>query len=324
MSAPRPSSDATITVVGPGRMGTGIVQVFATAGHEVRLLDVKDRTSDDRQATFDGVRKEVRSKLGFLAEAGRFDGDLDTVLDRLTCTADAEAALAGTDWVLEALPEDPDVKRDFFSSTADVTPSTCVLATTTSSISLDTLAPAVDNHERLLITHWLNPAFIVPLVEVASADYTDEAAVDATVELLESVEKEPVVCTDSPGFVGARIQAAAMNEAVRAWQDDVASAANIDRALRKGVGLRMAAIGLIEFVDLGGVDVLYYVDEYLREELGPRFDPPESVVEKMENDELGPKTGLGYYDYEDGGADELTDAYYRRLLAIEDALDHNE
>jgi 3-hydroxybutyryl-CoA dehydrogenase len=301
-------------------MGAGIVQAFAAAGHDVRLLDVKDRSRADREATFDEVREELRSKQAFLVEAGRSDVDGDAVLENVTFSADADAALTGADWVFEALPEEPEIKREFLSTAGDALPAEAIVATTTSSISLDTLVPAVDRRERLLITHWLNPAFIVPLVEVARAEYTDDRAVEATVELLDGVGKEPVVCSDSPGFVGSRIQAAAMNEAVRVWEEDVASAAEIDRALQSGVGLRMAAIGLLEFVDLGGVDILYYVDEYLREELGPRFEPPESVVEKMENDDLGPKTGRGYYDYEDGDAAAVTDEYHRALLAVRDAL----
>jgi 3-hydroxybutyryl-CoA dehydrogenase len=321
MSVPE---NPTITVVGPGRMGIGIVSVLATAGHRVRLLDVKERSESERAEKFEHVRSEVRSHLDFLAEAGRFDGDRQDVVDRIEFTTDMAEALSDADWLFEALPEDPEIKKDLFADASAHVPDECTLATTTSSISLDTLAPAVDDPSRLLITHWLNPAFIVPLVEVAQAEFTDEAAVEATVDLLDSLDKEPVVCRDSPGFVGARIQAAAMNEAVRAWEDEVASAEEIDRALQSGVGLRMASMGLIEFIDLGGVDILYYVDEYLSDELGERFEPPESVVEKMENDELGPKTGKGYYTYEEGDAEKLQTETYRNLLAVRQALEDAE
>jgi 3-hydroxybutyryl-CoA dehydrogenase len=314
------SADATIAVVGPGRMGTGIVQVFATAGHEVCLLDAKDRSVEEREAKFETVRSDIQSNLDLLAGVDRFDGDSDGVFDNVTFTADPEVALGGADWVFEALPEDPEIKRSFLSGTGDL-PTDTVLATTTSSISIDTLASAAPDPERLLITHWLNPAFIVPLVEVARAEETDEAAVEATVDLLGSVGKEPVVCADSPGFIGSRIQAAAMNEAVSAWEDGVASAADIDRALRSGVGVRMAAMGLLEFIDLGGVDILYYVDEYLGEELGERFDAPDSVVEKMENDELGPTTGRGYYEYDDVDVGALKREKYELLLALTDAVE---
>ena len=300
-------------------MGSGIAQVFASEGREVRLLDAKDRAPADREATFDDVRETIRSNLELVEGMDRFDGDPDAVVDRVTVTADSAAALDGADWVFEALPEDPDVKREFLADAAGDLPETAVLATTTSSIGLDTLAPAAPDPARLLVTHWLNPAFIVPLVEVARSEETDDEPVEATVDLLHDVGKEPVVCRDSPGFVGSRIQAAAMNEAVRVWEEDVATAADIDRALESGVGLRMAAMGLLEFVDLGGVDILYYVDEYLGEELGPRFDPPASVVEKMERGELGPDTGKGYYEYDDVDVAALKRAKYRELAALLEA-----
>jgi len=321
--APDPA-DATIAVVGPGRMGSAIAQVFAAAGHEVRLLDVKERTPAKREATFEEVHDTVASNLAFLTGAGRFDGDEATVRDRIECTADVSAALDGADWVFETLPEDPDVKTDFLRAAAEDVPAGAVITTATSSISLATLAPAAPDPDRLLITHWLNPAFIVPLVEVARSERTESTAVETTVELLDSVGKEPVICRDNPGFIGSRIQAAAMNEAVRAWEEGVASAAEIDTALQSGVGFRMAAMGLIEFIDIGGVDILYYVDEYLREELGSRFDPPESVVEKMENDDLGPSTGRGFYEYEDADTDDLVAEKYRVMLALRDALESVE
>jgi 3-hydroxybutyryl-CoA dehydrogenase len=318
---PTDAGVATTTVVGPGRMGSAIAQVFATAGHEVRLLDVKDRETEEREETFNDALRTIRSNLRFLSGAGRFDDDVESVLDRITTTDDRAAALDGADWVFEALPEDPTVKTLFLESAADEIPDGAVVATTTSSISLDTLLSAAPDRSRLLITHWLNPAFIVPLVEVATTGSTDPSVVDATVDLLDAIGKEPVVCEDSPGFIGSRVQAAAMNEAVRAWEDGVADAADIDRVLRSGVGFRMTVMGLLEFVDLGGVDILYYVDEYLQRELGPRFDPPESVVEKMEANDLGPKTGKGYYEYDNTDVEELRAEKYHAMLALQDALE---
>lgn len=316
-------SDATVAVVGPGRMGQGIAQVFARAGHEVRLVDVKDRSPEEVAETFDDAASSIRSNLEFLAEAGSLDEDPAEILARIETTSDRRAGLDGAEWVFEALPEDPEVKTAFFrAAAADL--GEAVVATTTSSISLDALADAVPDRSRLLITHWLNPAFIVPLVEVARSADTDPAAVAATVDLLEAVGKAPVVCEDSPGFVGSRVQAAAMNEAVRVYEDGVASVDDIDRALRTGVGFRMAAMGLVEFVDLGGVDILYYVDEYLREELGPRYDPPQSVRDLMDAGETGPRDGKGYYDFADVDVDAMREERYERLLAVRDAIDELE
>jgi len=314
------TEDATIAVVGPGRMGRGVAQVFAMHGHDVRLVDVKERTPEEVDAKFEAATAAIRSNLAFLAEAGHLDRDPDDVLANVGTTTDRAAGLDGADWVFEALPEDPDLKSSFLRTAAGDL-GDAVVATTTSSISLDALADAAPDASRLLITHWLNPAFIVPLVEVARSDDTTPEAVAATVDLLEGVGKAPVVCEDAPGFVGSRVQAAAMNEAVRVYEDGVASVDDIDRALRTGVGFRMAAMGLVEFVDLGGVDILYYVDEYLSEELGERFDPPRSVRDLMEAGETGPRDGKGYYDFEGVDVDALRDERYERLLVVRDVLD---
>lgn len=300
-------------------MGTGIAQVFATHGHPVSVLDVKDRPASEAEARFETLRKTVQSNVELLASYDQFDGDVDAVVDRIDTTRDP-AALGGANWVFEALPEDPAVKRSNLAELRDVVPSGAVVATTTSSISLETLADAVEDPGRLLITHWLNPAFIVPLVEVARTDATDAGAVDATVELLRRVGKEPVVCRDRPGFIGSRVQAAAMNEAVRAYEDGVAELSEIDRALRSGVGFRMAVLGLIEFIDVGGVDILYYVNEYLAEELGPRFENPETVVEKIEAGHGGLKQGRGYYDFGEVDEDALQTAVYEAMLVLKGAL----
>lgn len=311
---------ASITVLGPGRMGTGIAQVFATHGHDVSVLDVKERPPGEAEQRLERLEATVRSNVELLARHDQFGGDVDAVTDRLHGTRDPADGLEGTDWLFEALPEDPQVKRDALDGLRGVVPEDTVIATTTSSISLETLADAVDDPGRLLITHWLNPAFIVPLVEVARTEATDVDAVDATVALLRRVGKEPVVCRDRPGFIGSRVQATAMNEAVRAYEEGVADAGEIDRALRSGVGFRMAVLGLIEFIDIGGVDILYYVNEYLAEELGPRFENPESVVEKMAVGHGGLTDGRGYYDYDEVDDEELREAVYEAMLVLKGAL----
>lgn len=316
----RSPDPASIAVLGPGRMGTGIAQVFATQGHEVSVIDVKERPPGEAEERFETLEATVRSNVELLARHGQFEGDVGAVTDRIHGTRDPEDALGGVDWLFEALPEDPAVKRDGLAGLRGATPANTVIATTTSSISLETLADAVDDPGRLLITHWLNPAFIVPLVEVARTEATDQDAVDATVALLRRVGKEPVVCRDRPGFIGSRVQAAAMNEAVRAYEEGVADAGEIDRALRSGVGFRMAVLGLLEFIDVGGVDILYYVNEYLAEELGPRFENPESVVEKMEAGHGGLSDGRGYYDYDGVDDEELRTAVYEAMLALKGTL----
>lgn len=314
------AADATITVAGPGRMGAGIAQVFAMAGSEVTLLDTKPRPEGAEFGRLEEARESMRSMLELLSAAAGFEGDHDAILERVTTTRSVPTALDGADWLFEALPEDPDLKRSFFEEAGQHLEADAIVGTTTSSISLDTLEAAAPDRERLLITHWWNPPPVIPLVEVATAAYTDEAAVEATVDLLEAVGKAPIECADSPGFIGSRVQAAAMNEALRIYEEGVASAEAIDRALMTGMGIRMPVLGVIEHVDLGGVDVLEGVNEYLTEQLGERFENPDTVVEKVDADEVGPKTGRGFYEYETVDVDAFKREKYAGILAVHEAV----
>jgi len=318
--SPVEAAGESIAVAGPGRMGVGIAQVFACAGYDVTLLDVKDRAAEEWADKRASVTDAIRANLSLLAEETAFDGDPDAVLDRIRLTRSVEEAVTGTAWLFEALPESPELKREFFSETLPHLPDETPVASTTSSISLGGLAEPFDDPGRLVIAHWWNPPFIVPLVEVTRSELTDEATVSATVDLLEAVGKEPVVCEDHPGFIGSRVQAAAMNEAVRAYEDGVADPADIDTALKSGFGFRLPVLGIIEHVDLGGVDVLHHVNEYLGEALGERFENPESVEAKVAANELGPKTGKGFYEYEGEDAETIKREKYRAMLAVHEAV----
>jgi 3-hydroxybutyryl-CoA dehydrogenase len=148
--------------------------------------------------------------------------------------------------------------------------------------------------------HWLNPAFLIPLVEVSHGEKTHEWASARMCDFLRSIGKIPVKMKTSPGFIVPRIQAAAMNEAIRILEEGVTTAEEIDTAIKAGFGFRLAVMGLIEFVDLGGVDILFHAGEYLHNRLGgDQFKPPQLVREKMAREEMGPRTGKGFYDYKD-------------------------
>jgi 3-hydroxybutyryl-CoA dehydrogenase len=173
-----------------------------------------------------------------------------------------------------------------------------ILASTSSTISPSHLADAVDRPERFLVAHWLNPAHIIPLVEVVPGPQTAPATVAATLTRLEALGKVPVRCNDSPGFIGPRLQVLLMNEAVRLVEEGVATPEDVDKAFRAGMGFRYASVGIFEFIDWGGVDVLYRASRYMSEAVGDaRFKPARLVEQKMAYNELGPKTGRGFFDY---------------------------
>ncbi len=312
-----------VAVVGAGRMGQGIAHVFAYGGHRVRVIDLKPRPAGAAAETLGQARAAIAATVGVLQSLGALTPALrDRILARISYhdRADAAAAIAGAELIFEAVPEVIETKREAFAEiSADARPE-AIIASTTSTILVDTLARQVDRPARFLNAHWLNPAYLIPLVEVSPGRATATGVVDEIRRILQSVGKVAVVCAASPGYIVPRIQALAMNEAARMVAEGVASPAEIDQAIRVGFGLRFAVLGLIEFIDWGGGDILYHGSNYLAEALGDdRFAPPEVVSENMAAGRIGLKTGRGFYDYGD------TDvaAYQRETIAkFVDLLTH--
>ena len=169
--------------------------------------------------------------------------------------------------------------------------------------------------ERFLVVHWLNPAHIIPLVEVVPGAATSAAVVDRTVAFLERLGKTPVRCADSPGFIVPRLQTLLMNEAVRLVEEGVATPEDVDRAIRAGLGFRYAGVGIFEFIDWGGVDILYRASEFMTRATGQeRYRTPSLVEQKMQRNELGPKTGRGFFDYSGDTRERFETAKVRQLL----------
>jgi len=225
------------------------------------------------------------------------------------------AGLGECGYVQEALPELVDLKREILGRlSASVSPET-IIASTSSTISPKHMADAVRGDARFLVVHWLNPAHIIPLVEVVPGLATASAVVDRTVALLEKLGKVPVRCADSPGFIGPRMQALLMNEAVRLVEEGVATPEDVDRAFKAGMGFRYATVGIFEFIDWGGVDILHRASGFLAKALGDdRFRPARLVEEKIARNELGPKTGRGFFDYAGERREAFETAKVRDLL----------
>jgi 3-hydroxybutyryl-CoA dehydrogenase len=312
-----------IACLGAGRMGRGIAVVFAYAGHEVSLVDFKPR--DD--AAFDKLSKdalgEVRNVLGTLAGFGLFDTKhVDAITARVSVAREtaAESALSSASVIFEGVPEVLDLKRAALGRASKLAGPKPIIASTTSTILVDDLSAAVEHPERFLNAHWLNPAFLVPLVEVSPGTHTDPAVTARVKALLDSVGKIPVVCAARPGYIVPRIQALAMNEAARMVEEGVASAEDIDKAIKYGFGIRFAVLGMLEFIDWGGGDILFYASRYLTGALGSeRYAAPEIVERNMAEGRTGLRSGAGFLDYE--GLD--VEAYRReRLKAFVELLGH--
>ena len=302
-----------VAVLGAGRIGRQIALAFALGGHPTLLVDVKERAGAERAALFADARREVARDLALMAEEGVL-GDGAAALRSIEDRTGLDG-LAPCDFVQEALPELLDLKRDVFRRLAGRLAPDAILASTSSTISPAHLVDAVERPERFLVAHWLNPAHIIPLVEVVPSARTSEDVVTRTLTLLERLGKVPVRCGDSPGFIGPRLQALLMNEAVRLVEEGVASPEDVDRAFKAGMGFRYAQVGIFEFIDWGGVDILHRASRFLAEALGDaRFKPARLVEEKIARNELGPKTGRGFFDYSGDARDRFETAKVRALL----------
>lgn len=313
-----------IVALGAGRMGRGIAIVFAYAGHPVTLVDFKDRPADRFDALADEARREILETLLLLAELGLFEGrsSAERIADRVTVLPKSMAtgALAETDLVFEGFPEILDLKREALREASRLVSREAIIASTTSTILVDDLSPAVEDPERFLNAHWLNPAFIVPLVELSPGKRTADSVVKRLVGLLEGIGKVPVLCAPGPGYIVPRIQGIAMNEAARLVEEGVASVEDVEKAVKYGFGFRFSVLGLLEFIDWGGGDILYHTSRYLSGALNDdRYASPPIIERNMAAGRIGLKTEEGFLDYRN-----MDVPRYRRerLAAFIDRLHH--
>jgi 3-hydroxybutyryl-CoA dehydrogenase len=302
-----------IAIVGAGRMGRGIALAFAYGGHEARVIDLKPRDAAGTAALSAALWAEIDADLQTLAALGRGDAATAAAIKaRIRFEAVAENTdLTNAAVVFEAVPEVLQAKQEAIAWIGRHTAADTPVASTTSSFLVTELAALIDAPERFLNAHWLNPGHIMPLVELSRHPGTSDAALGAVRDLLESIGKVPVVCAAAPGYIVPRLQTLLMNEAARMVAEGVASAEDIDKATRYGLGLRFAALGVIEFIDFGGNDILYHASRYLARTLDDdRFASPPVIAEMMSAGTNGLRDGRGFYDYR--GIDR--EAYRRDVL----------
>jgi 3-hydroxybutyryl-CoA dehydrogenase len=311
---------ARIVAAGAGRMGRGIAIVFAYAGHDVVLVDLKERPTDDLARLRDEALGEVRATLDMLAGIGLMPPSaVEPILARVGFVGrdEAPAVLANARVIFEGVPETLPAKREALEVVSRLARADAVVASTTSTIMADELQAFVSPPGRFLNAHWLNPAYLVPLVEVSPGRATAPDTTARLVALLEAIGKVPVVCKASPGFIVPRLQALAMNEAARLVEEGVASAEDIDKATLYGFGFRFAVLGVLEFIDWGGGDILYHASRYLTDATGSdRFSAPKIVQDNMAAGRTGVRERAGFLDYTSMDIE----AYRRQRLAAFVAL----
>lgn len=312
----------TIGIVGAGRMGRGIALSYIFAGVPVLLVDLKERSAQQRELLINSAREELHKDLDFLASVGLVEADaLASILALASFShaQDAGCPLADCAIVYEGVPEVMAAKQEAFRFISSRVSHEAIIASTTSTFLVTELAELVANPARFINAHWLNPAHLMPLVELSRSEQTSELAIKRLIASLESIGKVPVVCSAAPGYIVPRIQALAMNEAARLVEEGVASAEDVDKAINVGFGLRFAVLGLLEFIDWGGGDILHYASAYLSRTIGDRYIAPDIIGENMRTGKNGLRDGEGFFDY--SGID--IDAYRRqRMLDFVALLQH--
>jgi len=292
-----------IVAVGAGRMGRGIAHVFAYAGYPVKLLDVKTRDAAAYSALQKEALAEIESNLNFLVSQDVMSNEQVARVLKLVevCPlSGAESALADADVIFEGVPETIDAKTDAFARISEYARPDAIIASTTSSMLVGELQAMVSEPRRFLNTHFLNPAYLIPLVEVAANEVTDEHVVETLIDLFKAIGKVPVRCGAAPGYIIPRLQSLLMAECCRMVNEGVATAEQIDEAIMNGFGPRYSTMGVIEFIDWGGVDIFYYAGHHLAKALkSERHEPPPEVEQMMKDGRRGMREDQGYYDYRD-------------------------
>jgi 3-hydroxybutyryl-CoA dehydrogenase len=280
----------SIAVIGSGIMGHGIAQVAATAGIPVQLNDI----SDELLAK---ARANIERSLDRGIKRGKIDADDKAViLERIAFETELGKAAQGADLVVEAVPENIELKHSIFKKLDEQTKSGAILASNTSQYSITEIASVVADPSRVIGMHWFNPPVIMKLIEIVRGLDTSDAVVEAIRAFAATVGKEIVVCKDSTGFISTRVLLALRLECYRLYEERIASKEDIDKTLKLAFGHPM---GQFELADFSGLDIEPPSCESLTKVFGDRFRPTQGLLKRVRAGRLGRKTGKGWYDYDE-------------------------
>ena len=277
-----------IAVLGAGQMGNGITQVAACAGYEVTMIDIQQDYVDNGMANIQKSLEKLVSKERMTQE------EATSALSRISGSVDRNSA-ADADLVVEAIPEIPELKFSTFAELDEICKPDTILASNTSSISINDIAAATSRPNKVIGMHFMNPVPIMKLVEIINGSETEAAVTDAVIAASEKMGKTPLCCNDSPGFVSNRILCPMINEAILTLQDGVAEPEAIDGIMKLGMN---HPIGPLALADLIGNDTVLHIMNVLHEGLGDdKYAPAPLLVEMVSEGKLGRKSGQGFYSY---------------------------
>jgi 3-hydroxyacyl-CoA dehydrogenase len=297
-------------VIGTGTMGPGIGAVLARVGIDTALFDVSAEALEAAKAGAElagGVLERLEAAQGSGGNL-RFESEL-------------AAALDGTDFVIEAVPEKLELKHEVFRQFEQHVSPEAILASNTSGIPITKLAEAVEHPDRVVGMHWSNPPHLIPMIEVIPGERTAQSAVDATSELVRRIGYHPVVEREVPGFVENRILYAILRECLDLVDRGVIDPEGLDLNVRWGIGYKLAVIGPMELLDMAGLDIYNAVGSYLNKDLSTSGEVSSTIRGKIDEGRLGMKTGGGIYDYTPEQIGELRAQRAAKLVAVRKALE---
>lgn len=278
-----------IAVMGAGMMGTGIAQVVAMGGYPVSVRDI----ASDLLAK---SKTKIEKKLKELVDKGKLsEQDAKNVSNRMTFAEDLKVAVAEADLIIEAVPEDLELKRKVFTELEQMAKPSAIFASNTSELSISSLASGTRRHKQVIGTHWFFPPQVMKLIEVIVTPETSRETLETAVTFCKKIGKEIVICKDAQGFITSRAISALVAESMRIYEEGVASIEDIDKAMRLGFN---HPIGPFQLMDMSGLDVVYHALGGLSQVYGDRFKPGKKMAELVKAGDLGQKTGKGFYHYD--------------------------
>ena len=306
-----------IAVLGAGVMGTGIAQTFAMKGHQVMMIYVYD---DKERAK---PIETMTQNLQILADNGVLDsGKISEITDRVCFTESLEEAAAFADIIFECIVENLAVKQEYFAKLDALCAPQVILATNTSAISVTEIAEKSSHKERIIGTHYWNPAYLMPLVEVIRTEYVSDEVVKETCQLLEGAGKKPVVVQkDVPGFLANRMQHALFREAISIVENGIATAEDVDKAIKYGFGMRLGIRPPMEVIDAGGTDLTYSIHKYLFPHIENSTKPSKLLKQKLDEGKLGFKSGEGFMKWTKEDIEKSQKELIEGLIKVAKALD---
>ncbi|WP_242217590.1 3-hydroxyacyl-CoA dehydrogenase family protein [Bacillus cereus group sp. BfR-BA-01380] len=280
-----------IAVIGAGIMGSGIVQALAMGGKCVKMYDVSEESIQK-------ACKGITASLERFVKAGRTsEEEKEQVLANIVSTITLEEACKDVELIIEAAPENLQLKKEIFKQLDRYASESTILATNTSELSVTAIASATNRSEKVLGMHWFNPAPVMKLIEIVRGVDTAEHTIQIVKDLAEDIGKETVVVKDMQGFVTSRAIAVHLLECMRMYEEGIGSKEEIDKAIKLGLNYPM---GPFELADYVGLDTMLFASQGLSEAFGDRFRAPQTLVKLVEAGHLGRKTGKGFYNYEKG------------------------